>query len=122
MANKKILLAEDEILLLEIMKERLEANNYDVILAENGKEGSFKAMTERPDLILVDLLMPEVDGFEMIKIIRSNSDFQKIPIIAVSALGRQEDIDRAMQVGANDYVVKPFEASELLKKIEDYLK
>ncbi len=122
MANKKILIAEDEILLLEIMKERLEANNYDVVLAENGKEGSFKAISEKPDLILVDLLMPEVDGFEMIKIVRGNSDLKETPIIAVSALGRQEDIDRAMKAGASDYVVKPFDTGELLKKIEDYLK
>ncbi|MFH1873894.1 MAG: response regulator [Pseudomonadota bacterium] len=121
MANKKILIAEDEILLLEIMKERLEANNYDVVLAENGKEGSFKAISEKPDLILVDLLMPEVDGFEMIKIIRGNSDLKETPIIAVSALGRQEDIDRALKAGASDYVVKPFDTADLLKKIEDFL-
>ncbi len=122
MANKKILIVEDEVMLLEMMKVRIEANGYDVIMAENGKDGSFKAMSEKPDMIIADILMPELDGIGMIKIIRSNSDLKDVPIIVVSALGRNEDVKKALAAGANDYITKPYSASDLLKKIEGFLK
>jgi adenylate cyclase len=122
MANKKILIVEDDVLMLEMLKDRLEANNYNVVTAENGKDGSFKAMTEKPDLILADIMMPELDGIEMTKIIRANSDLKDVPIIVVSALGRSEDIQKAMNAGANDYLIKPYSANDLLKKIGDLIK
>jgi DNA-binding response OmpR family regulator len=121
MAEKKILVVDDEVMLLETLRFRLEANDYDVITAENGKEGSFKAMSEKPDLILADIMMPEVTGIEMIKIIRANSDLKETPVIVLSALGRGEDVQNAMEAGANDYIVKPFETQELLDKIRSYL-
>lgn len=117
----KVLIIEDDIMLLETTKFRLEANGYEVITAENGKDGSFKAMSEKPDIMLVDLMMPEVDGFETIKIVRSNSDLKNTPIIVVSALGREEDIKKAKDAGANDFVTKPYSADELLGKIKDFL-
>lgn len=119
---KKILIVEDDVLLLETMKDRLEAGGYITITAENGKDGSFKAMAEKPDLILADLLMPELDGIGMTKIIRSNSDLKNTPIIVVSALGRDKDIEDAMAAGANDYVTKPYSFADLIKKIESHLK
>jgi DNA-binding response OmpR family regulator len=122
MANKKILIVEDDVLMLEMMKTRLEGSGYEVVTAENGKDGSFKAMTDKPDLILADIMMPELDGVEMTKVIRSNSDLKEVPIIMVSALGRNEDIEGALAAGANDYIVKPYSASDLLKMIKDLLK
>lgn len=122
MANKKILIVEDEVMLSELMKVQLEYVGYDVITAEDGKEGSFKAMSERPDLILADIMLPELDGFEMIKIIHSNSDLKDVPIIVVTALGREEDIKKAKDLGVNDYIVKPYSVDELLKKIKEALK
>ena len=119
MANKKILIVEDEVMLLEMMKVHLEYLGYEVITAENGKDGSFKAMSERPDVILADLMLPELDGFQMIKLIRSNSDLKDVPIIAVTALGREEDIKKARDAGVNDYVIKPYSLEELAKKIEE---
>lgn len=118
----KILIVEDDVMLLETMKFRLEASGYEIIVAENGKEGSFKAMSEKPDLILADIMMPELDGIAMVKIIRANSDLKTVPIIVCSALGRDEDIKKAMETGANDYITKPYESDVLLKKIEDLLK
>ena len=121
MTANKILVVDDEVMLLETLRFRLEANDYEVITAENGKEGSFKAMSEKPDLILADIMMPEVTGIEMIKIIRANTDLKDTPVIVLSALGRGEDVQNAMEAGANDYVVKPFETQELLDKIRSYL-
>ncbi len=119
---KKLLIVEDEIMLLETMKFRLESKGYEVITAENGKDGSFKAMSDKPDLILADIMMPELDGIEMTKIIRANSDLKDVPIIMVTALGREEDVKRALEAGANDYVTKPYSAEDLLKKVEEFLK
>jgi len=122
MPNKKILAVEDDLMLVELMRHRLESSGYEVITAENGKEGSFKAMAERPDIVLADIMMPELDGLEMIKIIRANSDLKDVPIIVCSALGREDDIKKAMDAGANDYVVKPYDSTELINKIEKYTK
>jgi len=122
MTKKIILVAEDDVMLSEISKFRLESLGYDVIIAENGKEGAFKAMSEKPDLMLVDIMMPEVSGIEMIKIVRANSDLKDVPIIVVSALGRNEDIEAAMKAGANDYVVKPYSSADLVKRIANLLK
>lgn len=122
MANKKkILVVEDEVMLVETMKARLEANGYEVITAEDGKEGAFKAITEKPDIVLADMMMPNVSGVEMIKIIRSNTDLKDVPIIAVSALGRDEDIQAAKLAGANDYLIKPYDSAHLLGKIAELL-
>lgn len=118
----KILLVEDDLMLLEMMKFRLEANGYEIVTAENGKDGSFKAMSEKPDLIITDIMMPELDGLGMVKIVRANSDLKKVPIIILSALGRDEDIKKGMDLGANDYISKPYSAEDLLKKIEVHLK
>jgi two-component system alkaline phosphatase synthesis response regulator PhoP len=122
MANEKLLLVEDDVMLIEMMKMNLEAQGYQVITAENGKDGAFKAISEKPDLILADLMMPELDGFEMIKLIRSNSDLKDTPIICVTALGREEDIEKATAAGATDYITKPYVADDLVKKIQTYLK
>ena len=122
MTKKIILVAEDEAMLAEVTKMRLESLGYAVITAENGKEGAFKAMSEKPDLMLVDIMMPEVSGIDMIKIVRANSDLKNVPIIVVSALGRSSDIEDAMKAGANDYVVKPYASEDLIKRIANLLK
>lgn len=117
----KVLIVEDEVMLLEVTKLRLEAEGFEVDTAENGKEGLLKAMSGKPDVILADLMMPDMDGWEMIKIIRSNSDLKDVPIIILSALGREEDIQKAMDTGATDYLVKPVSSDAFLEKIQEYL-
>lgn len=120
--KKKILVVEDEVMLEELIKFRLEREGFEVIMAENGNEGLLKALSEKPDLILADIMLPEMDGNQMIKIIRSNSDLKKIPIIAVSARGGEDFTKQTIAAGANDYVVKPFEGVELVKLIKKHLK
>lgn len=120
-AKKKVLIVEDEIMLEELLRSRLEFEGYEVISADNGKEGLLKALSEKPDLIMADLMMPEMDGNEMIRIIRSNSDLKNIPIIVISARGTKEDIEKAKADGANEYFVKPFLSEKLLSTVREYL-
>lgn len=122
MANEKVLIVEDEVILLEILKIRLEKENFSIVTAESAKDGIIKAMAEKPDLLLVDIMMPEMDGVEMIKIIHSTSDFKHVPIIVISALGRESDIKRAMDAGAEDYIVKPYTFDDLIKRMRKLLK
>jgi len=120
-AKKKILLVDDEYFLLEILKDRLEFHGYETVTASNGKEGVEKAVAEKPDLIFMDIMMPEMDGLEATRLIRANADTKNIPIICLTALGRPSDLENAKSNGANDYMIKPFQAQELLDKIQAYL-
>jgi len=121
MANKKILIVEDDVMLLEMIKIQLGEMGYEAITAENGKDGLFKAIQERPDLIIADIMMPELDGNEMIKLIRQDSNLSKTPVVVVSALGRETDVSTSLQAGANDYIIKPFFAADLEKLLKKHL-
>ena len=123
MANKKrILVVEDDVMSLEVMRIRLEQSGFEVIAADGGKEGLIKAISEHPDLIIADVMMPELDGLQMIKILRANSDLKNTPIIVISALGREIDIRNAKEAGANDYIVKPSLTDEIVKKVKGLIK
>jgi len=119
---KKILIAEDEDVLLNVLKDRFEAEEWDVAVARDGEETIEVVKKFRPDLILLDLLMPKKDGFEVIKEIRSNSEFKDLPIIIVlSNLGSDDDIKKALELGANDYFVKTqHPMSEIVEKAKKY--
>jgi CheY-like chemotaxis protein len=119
--KKKILLVDDEYFLLEILKDRLEFHGYATVTASDGKEGVAVAKAEKPDLIFMDVMMPEMDGLEATKILKACDETKKIPIVCLSALGRESDIESAKEAGADDYMVKPFQAQALLEKIEQYL-
>jgi two-component system alkaline phosphatase synthesis response regulator PhoP len=121
MANKKILVVEDDVMLLEMIKIQLGEMGYDAFTAENGKDGLFKAIQEKPDLIIADIMMPELDGNEMIKLIRQDQRLAKTPIVVVSALGRETDVSTSLQAGANDYIIKPFFAADLEKLLKKHL-
>ena len=120
--SKKILIVDDEQPFVEILKERLEFHGYGVLTAKDGKEGVDVALAEKPDLILMDIVMPEIDGVEAVRILQSKSETQNIPIICLSALGQSDIQGKAIQFGAKDYMVKPFEAQELLDKIVRHMK
>ncbi len=122
MAKKKILIVDDEAELVELMKIRLEAAGYDVLKAYDGQEGLDKAKAEKPDLILLDIMMPKMDGYKVCGLLKKDSRFQKIPIILFSAKAQKEDEELAKEVGADLYITKPFEASVLLSKIQGLIK
>ncbi len=120
--KKKILLIEDDEILRENIAEILQLANYDIITAENGKLGIEKAISYNPDLIICDILMPELDGYGVLQIILRIDKLQKTPFIFMTAKTNHTDIRKGMDMGASDYINKPFEESELLSAIESRLK
>ena len=118
MSNKKILIIEDEPDAVSILKMRLERNGFDVVSSIDGKEGFEKARAVTPDLILLDLMLPKVDGYWVCNMLKSDKRFKDIPIIILSAKSAGSDIEVAKECGADGYIVKPFEFEELLSKIK----
>ena len=114
---KKILIVEDHPGMREALRRQIESWGFAAITASNGKEGVETALKEKADLIMIDLMMPEMDGLQMTEILRSNPETKEVPIIAVTAAFRRQDRQNCMGVGCNDYIVKPFKLDELHKKI-----
>ena len=118
----RILLVEDDNMLQEILSERLELRNFDVILATNGQEGIEKAQTENPDIILMDMRLPIIDGWEATKRLKNTSETQHIPIIALTAHALIGDRGDSLAAGCDEYEPKPVDFSRLLGKIEQLVK
>jgi len=119
---EKILIIEDNTDVRENLAEILELSGYDVNTAENGKVGVEAAMQSEPDLILCDIMMPELDGFGVLRILSKNPKVANIPFIFLTAKAEKEDFRRGMGLGADDYITKPFDDVELLDTIEMRLK
>lgn len=119
---KKILIIEDNLEVRENLAEILELSNYDVTTAENGKIGVAKAAEVRPDLIICDVMMPELDGFGALRILSKNPLTANIPFIFLTAKAEKTDFRKGMNLGADDYITKPFDDAELLEAIEIRLK
>ncbi|OHB56813.1 MAG: hypothetical protein A2Y07_06780 [Planctomycetes bacterium GWF2_50_10] len=117
----RILLVEDEPAVLASLKDRLEMNDFIVLTASNGGEGLSTALGERPDIIITDLMMPIMGGLEMIEALRKSETGKCIPIMILSARRDQKDMELAAALGVVDYLIKPFEMSELLGKINDVI-
>ena len=122
MNKYKILMVEDEADFMEFLKMRLEANGYEIITAVDGKEGFEKARSEKPDLILLDLMLPKVDGYWVCNFLKHDSRFSNIPVIILTAKSGEENVKLAKDCGADEYVQKPFEIADLLAKISGLLK
>ncbi|MDA3845038.1 MAG: response regulator transcription factor, partial [Vallitaleaceae bacterium] len=116
--KKQILIIEDEVSIAELQRDYLEINGYDVTMFHSGRKGLEAARSNPYDLIILDLMLPEIDGFELCKRIREHKE---IPILMVSA--RKEDIDkiRGLGLGADDYITKPFSPSELVARVKAHL-
>lgn len=117
----KVLVVDDEPNIVQTLQDRLEMNEYCVITAANGRDGLEKAIGEKPDIILLDVIMPVMDGHEMLEHLRKTEEGRDIPVIMLTARSQNNDIARAMACGIEDYIVKPFDLSELLEKIESIL-
>jgi len=105
-----------------MLKFRLEALNYDVVEAGDGESALKKAKSVKPDLILLDLMLPKVDGFEVCKTLKSDDRYKKIPIIMFTARAQEKDTELSKSVGADVHITKPFEPQELVEKIKELLK
>jgi DNA-binding response OmpR family regulator len=119
---KKILVIEDNSEVRENIAEILELSNYEVVTAENGKIGVELALQEMPDLIVCDIMMPELDGYGVLHLLNKNIGTYGIPFIFLTAKSEKADLRKGMEMGADDYITKPFDAIELLNAIEVRLK
>ena len=120
--KSKILIIEDEQYIRENMQELLEAKGYHVRTAINGKQGVLEAVDYRPSLILCDIMMPKMDGFKVLEQIRKTTSIQNTPFIFLTAKVDKLDVREGMELGADDYLTKPFTAKELTAAIESRLK
>ncbi len=121
MATIKIVVAEDESATAENIKALLVAKGYKVLTAKDGTEAIDVCRREKPDVLLLDVLMPKMGGFDVCRILKSEAPTQGIKIIMITALGRMGDVETAFQHGAVDYIIKPFDPDRLFKKIDKVL-
>jgi CheY-like chemotaxis protein len=118
----RILLVDDEELNVDMLKRRLEKRGYEVLIATNGEEAVAQARAGRPELILMDVKMPVMDGHEATRQIKADPALKAIPVIALTAQAMQDDRDKALAAGADEYETKPINFNQLTAKIETMLK
>ena len=116
--GKKILVAEDNPDMRKVLSMRLEISNYSVIMAEEGESALEKAKKESPDLIILDLMIPNISGFEVCRMLKFDDKYKHIPIFVLSALDQKNDREKALENGADGYFVKPFDLEILVNKIK----
>src|SRR5664279_3106644 len=119
---KKILLIEDNDDIRNNTAEILELSNYQVITAVNGKRGVEQALEHLPDLIICDIMMPELDGYGVLHAVHKNETIKNTPFIFLTAKTERGDFRKGMELGADDYITKPFDATELLNAVDSRLK
>jgi two-component system sensor histidine kinase/response regulator len=117
----KILVVEDEPHIRDNIRQILEMSDFEVAIAPNGKQGLELASSEHPDLILCDIMMPELDGYGMLAQLRQNQSTAAIPLVFLTAKSELADYNEGIALGASDYLVKPFEMLELLQVVEKCL-
>ena len=118
---KRILLVDDEPNILILLGTRLRTEGYEVITAKDGQAGLDSAKKEKPDLIILDLMLPKMDGYKVCGLLKKDSRYAKIPIVMFTARGQEEDRKMAEEVGADAYVTKPFVPQMLLSKIQELI-
>jgi DNA-binding response OmpR family regulator len=121
MNKKKILLVDDEAELVDVVKMRLEASDYEVVTAYDGQQALEKARGDSPDLIILDLMLPKMDGYMVCGLLKKDVRYNKIPIIMFTARAQEEDVVLGENLGADSYIIKPFEPEILLLKIKEVL-
>lgn len=118
--RKKILVVDDSTTVL-FMERALLSRSYDVITAQDGRAGVEKALAERPDLVLLDVVMPRMDGLEALRRLRAEPETKGVPVILVSTRGELQSIEAGWERGCNDYITKPFSGAELFAKVKSCL-
>jgi DNA-binding response OmpR family regulator len=117
----RILLVEDEASLRRLIGYALQTRGYEVIVAVDGRQGLEKARSESPDLILLDMVMPEMGGMEVLGALKKDARLKDIPVLIVTASAQKEDAEKAMDMGAADYLIKPFHVPTLYDRVEELL-
>ena len=122
MARGKVLVVDDEEYIQHILNFSFGAEGYEVITAADGEEAVTIAKSEKPDIIVLDIMMPKMDGYEACKQIKADPQTQNIPVILLTAKGREVDRKLGAEAGADDYVVKPFSPGRLIERVEGFIK
>ena len=117
----RILLVDDEPSIVKMVGKRLEIEGFDVLVAMDGQDGLTKAQAEHPDLIILDLMLPKLNGYEVCTMLKQDTRYQKIPVVMFSAKSQDKDEKLGLECGANAYVKKPFRAQELMETIRSLL-
>jgi len=120
--KKKILVVDDELDMLMVIKLRLEASGFEVITATDGLEGLNAARKDNPDLIVLDIMLPKMNGYKVARFLKFDEEYKKIPIVMLTALGGEEDRTTGIETGADAYLTKPFETEQLLSAVRKYIK
>ena len=121
MDRKRILVVDDEIYIVHILEFSLTMEGYSVLTASDGEEALSVIDNERPDLVVLDIMMPKLDGYEVCRRLRGDEQFRELPVILLSAKGRPVDREAGLEAGADDYITKPFSPRKLLEKIREQL-
>jgi len=118
----KVLVIEDDKFLRELINRKLQSENFETVLAIDGETGLDLIIKENPDIVLLDLILPGINGFEVLTKVKKNEKTKNIPVIILSNLGQKDDIEKGMGIGATDYLVKAhFTPSEIVEKINQIL-
>ena len=121
MSKGRILVVDDEIYIVHILDFSLGMEGYEVLTALDGEQALERLKSDKPDLIVLDIMMPKLDGYEVCRTIKTNPDTQHIPVILLSAKGRNVDQKMGFDVGADDYITKPFSPRKLVERINALL-
>jgi CheY-like chemotaxis protein len=119
--KKRILICDDDPAILRVLQVNLEIEGYDVLPAQNGEQAVEVATEERPDLVILDIMMPRLDGYQACERLKANEDTKDIPVVFLSAKAQQSDIQRGKDYGVAEYLTKPFDPMDLLGVVERLL-
>lgn len=122
MGNKKILIVDDEQDIVDSLQFVLEASGFDCFCAYNGEDGLRMAREVLPDLIILDVMMPKINGYKICRLLKYDNKYKNIPILMVTARSQEEDKLIGEETGVDEYITKPFELDDIVKKVEGYLK
>ena len=121
MSTKKILLVDDEVDLVETVRFPLEMEGFTVLVSYDGEDALKQARNESPDLILLDIMLPKLDGYKVCRLLKLDERYKHIPILMLSARTQERDKIIGMEIGADEYITKPFEMDELVEKVKSHM-
>ncbi len=122
MKTKKILVVDDEVDLVETVRFSLEMEGFQVLVSYNGEDALNQARKESPDLILLDIMLPKLDGYKVCRLLKFDERYKHIPILMLTAKTQAKDKQTGMDTGADEYITKPFDIDQLMEKVKAYLK
>jgi two-component system alkaline phosphatase synthesis response regulator PhoP len=121
MSSKKILVVDDEVDLVETVRFPLELEGFNVLVSYNGEDALTQARKENPDLIILDLMLPKLDGYKVCRLLKFDERYKHIPILMLTAKTQEKDKILGKETGADEYITKPFEMDDLMEKVKGYL-